>query len=188
MHPTTYRLALAVVALTASVVVAQAQTPDPHHPGSPVASPQAGMSMPDSAAEGGQPGSMGADMGRMMETMGPMMAERGGMGMPFEHVEGRIAYLKAELKITDAQSAPWNAFADTMRAGATAMKAMRDGMMNSGMPTTMPDRMAAQHKMMSARVGMMDRTEASTKALYAALSDDQRKEFDQIMSGPMGMM
>lgn len=188
MHPTMHRLSLAAVALTASVVMAQAQTPDPHHPGSPAPSPQAGMPMPNSAAQGGQPRPMGADMGRMMETMRLMMAERGGMGMPFEHVEGRIAYLKAELKITDAQSAPWNAFADTMRADATAMKAMRDGMMNSGMPTTMPDRMAAQHKMMSARIGMMDRSEASTKALYAALSEDQRKEFDQMMSGPMGMM
>ncbi len=117
-----------------------------------------------------------------------MMAERGGTGMPFERVEGRIAYLKAELKITDAQAAPWNAFADTMRADATAMKAMHDGMMISGMPTTIPDRMAAQHKMMSARIDMMVRSEVSTKALYTALSADQRKEFDQMMSGPMGMM
>jgi hypothetical protein len=188
MRPTGNRLSLAVLALAASVVVAQAQAPDPHHPGSPVPSPQAGMPMPDAAAPGGQSGPMGADMGRMMETMRPMMAERGGMGMPFEHVEGRIAYLKAELKITDAQSAPWNAFAETMRADATAMKTMRDGMMKGGMPTAMPDRMAAQHKMMSARIEMMERSEATTKALYASLSEDQRKAFDQMMSGPMGMM
>lgn len=146
------------------------------------------MPMPDADAQGGRPGVMGTGMGRMMEMMRPMMAERGGMGMTFEHVEGRIAYLKAELKITDAQSAPWDAFADTMRADATAMKAMHDGMMKGGMPTTMPDRMAAQHKMMSARIGIMERSEANTKALYAALSEDQRKAFDQMMSGPMGMM
>ena len=190
MHFTGPRISLALLALAASVAVAQAQTTDPHHPASavPGASPQAGMPMPDAAAQGGQPGAMGADMGRMMETMRPMMAERAGMGMPFEHVEGRIAYLKAELKITDAQSAAWNAFADTMRANATAMKTMHDGMMKGGMPTTMPDRMAAQHKMMSARIGMMERSEASTKALYASLSEDQRKAFDQMMSGPMGMM
>jgi len=190
MHFTVPRLSLALLALAASVTVAQAQTADPHHPGSavPGPSPQAGMPMPDTSEQGGQPGAMGADMGRMMETMRPMMAERGGRGMPFEHVEGRIAYLKAELKITDAQSAPWNAFADTMRADATAMKTMRDGMMKGGMPTTMPDRMAAQHKMMSARIGMMEHSEASTKALYASLSEDQRKAFDQMMSGPMGMM
>ncbi len=128
------------------------------------------------------------DMGRMMETMRPMMAGRDGMGMPFEHVEGRIAYLKAELKITDAQAAPWNAFADIVRADAIAMKAMHDGMVKSGMPVTTPERMAAQHKMMTARIGMMERSEASTKALYTSLSEDQRKAFDQMMSGPMGMM
>ncbi len=144
--------------------------------------------MPGANAQGGQPGTGGMDMGRMMETMRPMMAGRGGMGMPFEHIEGRIAYLKAELKITDAQTAPWTAFADTLRADATAMRAMHDGMMKGGMPTTTPDRMAAQHKMMTARIAMMERSEASTKALYTSLSEDQRKAFDQMMSGPMGMM
>lgn len=188
MRPIRNRLSLAVLALATSAGVAQAQTPDPHHPGSAVLSPQAGMPMSDAVVPGGQPGPMGAGMGRMMESMGPMMSEPGGMGMPFEHVEGRIAYLKAELKITDAQSAIWNAFADTMRGNATAMKTMRDGMMKGGMPTAMPDRMAAQRKMMSARAGMMERAEASTKALYASLSEDQRKAFDQMMSGPMGMM
>jgi hypothetical protein len=188
MRSTGTRLSLALLAISVSAAVAQAQTTDPHHPSSPVSSPQAGMPMPDAAAQGGHPGAMGTDMGRMMETMRPMMAERGGMGMPFEHVEGRIAYLKAELKITDAQSAPWNAFADTMRADATAMATMRDGMMKGGMPSTMPDRMAAQHKMMSARLGMMERSEASTKALYVLLSEDQRRAFDQMMAGPMGVM
>ena len=33
-----------------------------------------------------------------------------------EHVEGRLAYLKAELKLTDAQQAAWNTFADAYRA------------------------------------------------------------------------
>jgi hypothetical protein len=110
------------------------------------------------------------------------------MGMPFDHVEGRIAYLKAELQITDAQVVPWNAFADVMRADAATMKAMRHEMMQGGIPTTTPDRMAVQHKMMSARVGMMDHLEASIKTLYASLSADRRKAFDQMMSGPIGMM
>jgi hypothetical protein len=56
------------------------------------------------------------------------------------------------------------------------------------MPTAMPDRMAARRKMMSDRMAMMDRSEASMKALYAAMSIGQRTTFDQLMSGPMGMM
>ena len=189
MNRTTFRLSLAAAAVFASMGLATAQMPDPHHAGTPAVgmptmTPQAGMPM--SGASGPAASPMGGDMGRMMEMMRPMMA--GGMGMPFEHVEGRIAYLKAELKVTDAQSAPWNAFADTMRADAAAMKTMHEGMGKAPMPTAMPDRMAARRKMMSERMAMMDRSEASMKTLYAALSTGQRTTFDQLMSGPMGMM
>src|SRR5919202_1070827 len=37
-------------------------------------------------------------------------------------VEGRIAFLKAELKITDAQTPQWNAVADAMRKNDAAMR------------------------------------------------------------------
>jgi len=46
------------------------------------------------------------------------------MGMPAmlgniaDHIDGRIAYLKAELKITEAQDPLWNAFADALRSSA----------------------------------------------------------------------
>ena len=189
MNSTTFRLALAAAAVFALMGLAAAQSPDPRHAGAPAAAmptmpPQTGMPMPRAGSPAVSP--MGGDMGRMMEMMRPMMA--GGMGMPFEHVEGRIAYLKAELKVTDAQSAPWTAFADTMRADATAMKAMHESMGKTPMPTAMPDRMAARRKMMSERMAMMDRSEASMKALYAALSTEQQTTFDQLMSGPIGMM
>ena len=42
----------------------------------------------------------------------PMMAAMAG------HVEGRLAFLKTELKITDAQLPLWNAVADAVRANA----------------------------------------------------------------------
>jgi hypothetical protein len=50
------RLSLALLALTASLAVARAQTSDPHHPASQVSSPQATMPTPDTAAHGGQRG------------------------------------------------------------------------------------------------------------------------------------
>ncbi len=108
--------------------------------------------------------------------------------MPFEHVEGRIAYLKAELKITDAQAQPWSVFAETMRANAAAMKAMHDDMMKGGMAVGLPDHLAAEQKMMSARLAMLGRMETAVKPLYAVLSAQQREAIDQAMAGPMGMM
>src|SRR5262245_57582372 len=38
------------------------------------------------------------------------------------HIEGRIAFLKAELHITDAQTAQWNAVADALRDGDKTMR------------------------------------------------------------------
>ena len=61
---------------------------------------------------------MGGGMGRM----GMMSAQAG-------HVEGRIAFLKTELKITDAQLPLWNAVADAMRGDAKSMEAASSGIM-----------------------------------------------------------
>jgi hypothetical protein len=136
----------------------------------------------------GQPGMMG-NMGQMMPMMRQMMmGQQGGMGMPFEHVEGRIAFLKTELKITDAQAPQWNAFADTLRSNAQAHRAAFQRMTSDSMPSTWPERLAFQQKMLSTRLDSLKDMEAAVKPLYAALSDEQRKVADQLMSGPMGMM
>ncbi|MCC7282469.1 MAG: Spy/CpxP family protein refolding chaperone [Acetobacteraceae bacterium] len=52
-------------------------------------------------------------------------------------IEGRIAFLRTELQITEAQTGAWNAFADVLRAEARGMEAMRDRMMGGQMPGRM---------------------------------------------------
>ena len=213
MKATTTRLALTAVALAASVAIARAQATDNHavhHPGQqdiaqamPAPTPPpAGMPMPSPMAQpgmpGGKPASMGADMGKMMEMMPDMMqrmmaehgmgGERSGMGMPFEHIEGRIAYLKAELKINDGQTTLWNAFADTLRTNAAAMKNMHEQMNKRDTSSTLPERLAMQQKMMSARLAALKTTEATATPLYAVLSVDQKTLIDQMMSGLLGRM
>ena len=71
----------------------------------------------------------------MLPMMG-MMGPGGMMSMMMSmagHVEGRIAFLKTELKITDAQTPQWNAFADALRANAQRIREMRTTMMQGGM-------------------------------------------------------
>jgi hypothetical protein len=140
----------------------------------------------------GQPGMMG-NMGQMMPMMHQMMmGQQGGMGMgmgmPFEHAEGRIAFLKAELKITDAQAPQWNAFAETLRSNAMSHRAAHQRMAADGAPATWPERLAFQQKMLLTRLDSLKDMEAAVKPLYATLSDEQRKLADQLMSSPMGMM
>ncbi len=95
-------------------------------------------------------------MGHWM--MGPngMMGNRGmgrwmmgnGQGaymctMMTSHFEGRLAFLKTELKITDAQGSLWNAYASAARDNAQAMATHGTAMMGQRGATgiSLPDRL-----------------------------------------------
>ena len=170
------RLAFATMALLVSFTLAKAQTtPSPAMP----------MTPPAGAPAGRGPGAMPMmDMGKMMQ---------GGAGqmqpvMQFDHIEGRIAYMKAELAITDAQLPQWNALADVQRANA---KGMRDGMakmMQAGMPMTVPARADAMVQMMTMHLDGMKSMATAGKALYAVMNDAQKKMADEMISGQMGRM
>src|SRR5579885_2383654 len=125
--------------------------------------------------------------------MMPMMGEMMGHGeaaspmgmMMFDHIEGHIAFLKAELGITTAQEQQWNAFADTLRANAKTMQEQRRAMMEKGMPTTWPDRIMLHERMLEARLRAVKAIEGPAKALYEALSPEQQKKADELMGHPM---
>ena len=98
------------------------------------------------------------------------------------HVEGRIAFLKAELKITDAQLPLWNAVAGAMRDDARSMAPMAGGMMMgpTGKTATLPERLAAREKTIAAHLDTTRKLAAAVGALYAALSDEQKKVADEL--------
>ena len=58
---------------------------------------------------------------RMMGGMGMGGGPAAMCGRMTSHVEGRIAFLKAELKITPEQEALWNDYANAVRDNAKAM-------------------------------------------------------------------
>jgi len=120
-----------------------------------------------------------------------MMMGRDGMSMMgamARHVEGRLAFLKTELKITDAQLPLWNAVADAMRANAKNMGDMAGGMMGGSQTATLPDKLAMREKMMTTHLEALRKFKAAVDPLYAALSDEQKKTADELLIGPMGMM
>lgn len=199
---------------------------------------------------GGGTGMMGGDMGAMMQRMMPMMrgmmAQRGmermdgpmGMMAP-RRVEGRIAFLRTELQITEAQTPAWNAFADVLRAQARGMEAMRSRMMGGGampagqMPAgpmpgaqapgsppsagqmpggqmqagqapgrpmpgagmgmapspggavSFPDHADQVVQMLTATLETARATATSGRALYAVLTDTQKKTADELLAMPM---
>ena len=124
----------------------------------------------------------------MMGMMQMMMGQHGMAG----HIEGRIAFLKTELKITDAQQPLWNAVADAMRTTAKEMAGMPNcmSMMQSMMRSSgaLPEKLAAHQKAMAAHLEVMGKLKAAVEPLYAALSNDQKKTADDLIVGPMGIM
>jgi hypothetical protein len=130
-----------------------------------------------------QSGMMGGQDGPSM----PMMHGMGAMMGMAQHVEGRIAFLRTELKITDDQSAQWNAFADALRANARRMTEMH-GMMGQGASPSAPERLDHMEKMMAGMLEAARSTKAALTPLYAVLSDEQKKTADTLLQGPMGMM
>jgi len=169
-----------ILALTAVPALAQQQEHKQHHPaGTPPAAGMQGMS-------GNQMGGAG---GRPMMGMRPMMRGQDGMGMMAGHVEGRLAFLKTELKITDAQLPLWNAVADAIRTDAKSMSEMMSGgMMGSSQTTaTLPEKLALHEKMMTTHLEALRRLKAAVDPLYAALGPEQKKSADELLMGPMGM-
>ena len=174
-----------MLALVAGPSLAQQQEHEQHHPtGTPPAAAMPGMPGGAMAGAGGMP---------MMGMMRMMMGEDGMFGMPMMaaiagHVEGRLAFLKTELKITDAQVPLWNAVADAIRANAKGMGEISGGMMGASPAATLPDKLAAREKMMTAHLEALRELKAVVDPLYAALSDEQKKTADELLMGPMGMM
>jgi hypothetical protein len=127
-------------------------------------------------------GDMGFRRG-MKQAMGP-----GAMMHSVPMMEGRLAYIKADLEITDAQLAAWNAYADAVRARHGAMESMHADMMKAKESGNALERMDAHIKAMESMVDGLKALKPVTEALYAVLSDEQKKKADQLLGGGCGMM
>jgi len=137
----------------------------------------------------GSPGMMqGQGMqGQMMG--GQMMGNMGGHmmgGGPAKHIEGRLAFLKTELGITDAQMDVWEDYAEAVRDAAGSMQEMHTTMMSGDAPTSFPARIERREQMLSARIETLRTLRDAAVPLYEALDDQQKQVADSIMG--MGMM
>jgi hypothetical protein len=126
--------------------------------------------------------------------MGPWMMGRSGSAEAMcnamaSHIEGRLGYVKAELKVTDAQESLWNAYAAAARDNANTMIAHCTTMMGErGSQANLPDRLDQHEQLVAAQLDAVRALDKALKPLYAALSDSQKKTADQLFWGPMGMM
>ncbi len=160
------------------------QSADPHAHQAPPPAAGKHLSTPNVPSPG-MGGMMGGQGMNMMQD-GPGMQ---GMQMgPGKHVEGRLAFLRAEIGISEVQTPAWNSFADAVR------KASKDMMM--AMPMMAPKaakgdwlgNLERHEKMMASHIESLHAIRASAEPLYAALSEDQKRIANELMAGPMGPM
>lgn len=130
---------------------------------------------PGMGGMGGMRGGMG--YGPMGRGMGPQ-----GFGDPSAMAEGRLAYLKSELKITPAQENAWQAYTSKAKQQAEAMQALRTTMQGSTQATA-PERLALRTEMMKKRGEHMEGMTSALKDLYAALTPEQKAIADQRIGG-----
>lgn len=185
------------IAIAALLATGPALADDAHHPPGTTVTPvqaqapqsqgQPGMPMGGSGMMGqgmGHGHGMGMGMGQGM--MCPMMGQ-GGMGGPgmAAHIDGHVAFIKAELRITPQQENAWKPFEEALRASASAMS------QTMGKPGTgtqsIGEALEQRQKQLAARLENAKRLQAAWSKLDPALSEDQRARAQQVL-GPRLMM
>ncbi|BBU60473.1 hypothetical protein MSC49_04080 [Methylosinus sp. C49] len=112
-----------------------------------------------------------------------------------EHVDGRLAYLKAELKPTDAQTPQWNAFAEAIRVSgrkvaefcaASKEERARPAEGEKAASHGLLEQLAHMERNMTIHLESVRAVRSAAEPLAAALTPEQKKIFDETMTGLMG--
>jgi len=160
---------------------------------------QAGPAQTSSGGPGGdytmEPGMMGPNGMMGYGHMGPWMMGHGGQGASMctamaSHIEGRLAYIKAELKITESQESLWKSYASAARDHAKAMVTHCSAMAtrHGAGGLSLPERLDQHEQFMAAQLEAMRGMNKALKPLYAALDETQKRAADELFWGLMGMM
>lgn len=101
---------------------------------------------------------------------------------PGRFIDGRIAFLKAVLKITPAQEAQWNKVAAAMRLDVQEKRQMFDRMRSMhDQPRTAMQSLEMRTQFAQLRARESERFLAAFRPLYASLSADQKKAADELL-------
>ena len=122
---------------------------------------------------------------------GPMTAPHistGGTGWgawgPVHYIKGRLAFIKAELEITDAQARLWEVFAEALRDFLKA--GSRPRIKSSAGATALPERLAMQERDLASDLESLRQWKAIVETFYAGLSEEQRRGADQLLKQQFG--
>ena len=133
------------------------------------------------------PGAMGQNMMDAMMCHGstPMI---GMEGSAESHLAARLAFVKSELAIDQAQEPAWQAYAAALRAEAKPMSAHRAGMQHAmANDLAFPARFDGRMKMLEAELSSLKAIRDEAVVLYEQLSAEQREKADRLLAMPLCM-
>ena len=152
--------------------------------------------MPEGGSRGqpgmsGQTGAMNDNMMRMMNDHMRIMNERMRMGMPgmatgpamvdlTDRLDGRLAFIRAELHITEAQDSAWKSFAEGLRSGRDHLLEARHQLQQPYASSV--DRLARYERHLTERLEALRSARTSFTQLYAALNDAQKRTADELIA------
>jgi len=131
----------------------------------PTAGPAGGMGMRQGMGGGAAPLD---PMSRMMTRAGPQA--------PLDHIDGRLAFLRVELRITEQQDAAWEEFAQALRAARLHLVEAREVLQVAGHASHTPtERLAAYERHLAARLEAVRAARDTFGRLYISLDESQRQ-------------
>ena len=106
--------------------------------------------------------------------------------LPSQLVDGRIAFLKAELKITPAQETQWQQVATAMQQNATALDQVIGNARQQSGSMDAVQRLALREQFAKVRADNDARLLTAFKPLYASLSPEQQQTANTLVGSHHG--
>jgi LTXXQ motif family protein len=109
-----------------------------------------------------------------------------------KHIDGRLAFLKTELKITPEQEKLWEDFATVAKTNATSMEELCEAKKakwkdakekGDAERPPLPERLDARAESLKAKLEALRAKTNAVKPLYDALNDEQKKTADELIRG-----
>ncbi|NNM73905.1 Spy/CpxP family protein refolding chaperone [Enterovirga aerilata] len=135
-------------------------------------------------------GSSGTGSGGSMRMEDDKMGMSGSQPMPgmtpngmdmTDRIDGRIAFLRAELKITDAQAASWNQFAEALRSSRKHLLEAREQLASPTAESNPATRIEQYERHLAARLEAIRTARTSFSQLYAGLDQHQKHVADELV-------
>ncbi|WP_375276077.1 Spy/CpxP family protein refolding chaperone [Methylorubrum thiocyanatum] len=136
--------------------------------------------MQQGAAPSGGMGMMDDNMRRMQQNQAMPGMATNGVDMT-DRIDGRIAFLRAELKITDAQATTWNQFAEALRSSRQHLLEARQQLAAPASSNAPTARLDQYERHLTARLEAIRTARTAFTQLYAVLDEHQKHVADELL-------